>query len=172
MYYGTNGKELPNECATVAQETMYENYQKYIQQLTVSDCSNNEKLCPVEDLPKRYKFFTDWTYRRKFNDLDKIWKDKLLGWTQVRKELFFKMADGMRALKYLERYSSKLAFKLGNEYITFMNDHMQSTKIYYTENYASDFKGVLPKKRSDELFPLSTSRSATQLHDKLMKLYN
>lgn len=171
-YYESGGKELPNESATPEQETMYDNYISYIQQLTVFECAGSEKLCLASEIPKGYKFFTDFNYRRKFNDLDKIWKPQLLGWEQSRKELFFKLIDEERSLKYFECYSPELAFKLGKEYISYMDEHMESTKIYYPRNYTSDFKGVLSKKKGDDLFPLSSSRSATQLHKKLKELFS
>ena len=170
-YNASGGKELPNESATQAQEIMYENYQEYVRQLTISDCSDTEKLCPVDSIPGKYDIFTDWTYRRKYSDLDKIWKPQLLGWEQVRKEVYFKMLDEERGAKYLNRYSPELSFGLGCEYILYMDAHLEKERIYYPKNFTSDFEGIISNRGSDRLFPLSTSRSATQLHDKLMKLY-
>lgn len=177
LYYGSNGKELPNECATEVQVQMYENYQEYIQQLTVSEVSGSvgsEELCPAENIPERYKFFTDFIYRRKFNDLDKIWKPQLLGWEQVRKELFFKLIDEERSLKYFECYSSEMAFELGCEYILYMDEHIEKERVYYPKNFTSDYEGngILSAKGSSKLFPLSTSRSAVQLHQKLKELFH
>lgn len=174
VYYISNGKELPNECATEVQVQMYDNYKSYIQQLTVSEIAGSEGLCPVENIPERYKFFTDFNYRRKFNDLDKIWKPQLLGWEQVRKELFFKLIDEERSLKYFECYSSEMAFELGCEYILYMDEHIEKERVYYPKNFTSDYEGngILSAEGSSKLFPLSTSRSAVQLHQKLKELFH
>ena len=89
FYYVSNGKEIPNAVATEAQKMMYDNYQKYLRQMTAFECSDSEKICSESDIPNKYDIFTDWNYRRKYNELDKIEKAKLLGWEQVRQESGF-----------------------------------------------------------------------------------
>lgn len=172
LNYNSNGEQLPDEQATVEQEVMYENYQMFMRQLTVRECSNSKAFCSPEAIPNKYDIFTDWTYRRKYNDLDKSWKRKLLGWEQVRQELFFRIIDEAKAVKYLETYTSEMAFELGCEYILYMGEHMDKEKLYYLQNYTSDFEGVISSDGSMRLFPLNTSRSAVNLHNKLKRLFS
>lgn len=172
LYYGSNGEQLPDEQATAEQEIMYENYQEFIRQLTIYECSSSKTFCSPEAIPNKYNIFTDWTYRRRYNDLDKTWKRQLLGWEQVRQELYFKMIDERRAITYLEQYSPELAFELACEYILYMDEHMDREKLYYPQNYTSDFEGIISSDGSMRLFPLSTSGSAANLHKKLKRLFN
>ena len=172
LYYSSNGEQLPDERATVEQGVMYENYQAFIRQLTVRECSHSKALCSPDAIPDKFDIFTDWTYRRKYNELDKSWKGQLLGWEQVRQELYFKMIDEGRAIKYLEQYSAELAFELACEYILYMDEHMDKEKLYYPPNYTSDFEGIISNDGSMRLFPLNTSKSAIVLNKKLIELYN
>jgi len=169
--YYTNNEQLPDVQATAAQEALYENYQSFLRQLTMRECLGHKAYCPPGEVPSKYDIFTDWTYRRKYNELDKSLKTQLLGWEQVRRELSFKVIDEVRAEKYLNAYAPELAFELGCEYILFMDEHMGKEKLYYPKNYTSDFEGVISKEGSERLFTLNTSRSAVQLHKKLKSYF-
>lgn len=171
LYYSSNGEQLPDEQATIEQEVMYENYQAFIRQLTVCECSSNKALCPLEAIPNKYDIFTDWTYRRKYNDLDKSWKGQLLGWEQVRRELYFKLINEGRAVKYLEQYRPELAFELACEYILYMDEHMDKEKLYYPQGYTEDHMGIFNTSETSRTFLLKSSKTAVQLHENLKRLF-
>ena len=172
QYCYSSGERLPNERATMEQESMYDNYQTFIRQLTICECSKSEEFCLPENIPNTYDIFTDWTYRRTYNELDKNWKGMILGWEQVRQELYFKVIDKEGALKYLARYSPELAFELGCEYILYMDEHMDKEKLYYPPNYTFDFNGIISNDESNRLFPLLTSKSASKLHNNMKKHFH
>ena len=172
QYCYSSGERLPNERATMEQESMYDNYQTFIRQLTICECSKSEEFCLPENIPNTYDIFTDWTYRRTYNELDKKWKGMILGWEQVRQELYFKVIDKEGALKYLARYSPELAFELGCEYILYMDEHMDKEKLYYPPNYTFDFNGIISNDESNRLFPLLTSKSASKLHNNMKKHFH
>lgn len=171
LYYGSNGEQLPDEQATAEQEVMYENYQAFIRQLTVRECSNSKVFCLPDSIPNKFDIFTDWTYRRKYNDLDKSWKGQLLGWEQVRQELYIKIVDEGRAIKYLEQYSPELAFELGCEYILYMEEHMDKEKLYYPQGYTEDHMGIFNTNETSRTFLLKSSKTAVQLHENLKRLF-
>ncbi len=44
---------------------MYENYRRFIRQLTVYVCNGSEgAYCPEDEIPNEYEIFSDFTYSK------------------------------------------------------------------------------------------------------------
>ena len=173
--YYQNGREIGTYEATPAQMLMYDNYRTFIRQLTVYTCDeNSDEYCPVEEIPNEYDIFTDFTYSSTYKRLDKQWR-YLLCWDKAWKALRFFVIDEDAIRKYLDVYSKDLGVALFQEYIQYMDgqlkDDTKQSRVYFPSQYVSDYLGLLPKGEYERLFPLKTSKSACELHDKLKKAY-
>ena len=123
--YYVNDKQPIIYEATPLQIEMYENYRKFIRQLTVYMCSGSKgEYCPEAEIPTEYEIFSDFKRSREYKKLDEQWRKPCLGWEKVWKEIKFQVISQERAQPYLEAYDPKLAFELGREYVSFMDRQM------------------------------------------------
>lgn len=174
--YYVNDKQPIIYEATPLQIEMYENYRKFIRQLTVYMCSGSKgEYCPEAEIPTEYEIFSDFKRSREYKKLDEQWRKPCLGWEKVWKEIKFQVISQERAQPYLEAYDPKLAFELGREYVSFMDRQMvkgtKSTQIYFSDENKEDFNGILSENAYGRLFPLNSSKSAQALHERLKKAY-
>ena len=174
-YYVGNQRPIIYE-ADSEQVEMYENYRRFIRQLTVYVCNGSEgAYCPEDEIPNEYEIFSDFTYSKQYRRLDEQYRRECLGWEKVWKQIRFEVINQEKAEKLLQSYHVGLAFELGREYALYVDSQMEKntkgTQIYFCKEDEDDFSGIIAKEMYGRLVPLKTSKSAKRLHAKIKEAY-
>ena len=166
--YYVNGKKPGVYTATPAQQAWYENYCQFLRQLAVTLCDKQETYIAPENLPELHEFWTSPKYRKRYVELDKVLRERLLGWGSVWKSYEYEIIDHQKAEQYEAENVFERVEALRKEFINYMDERMGRIALDVNDpKLKEDFTGVGRPTR----WTLSYSVSATSLHEKVKKAH-
>ena len=167
--YYVNGKKPGVYTATPAQQAWYENYCQFLRQLAVTLCDKQETYIAPENLPELHEFWTSPKYRKRYVELDKELRERLLGWGSAWKSYEYEIIDYQKAEQYKVENVFERVEALRKEFINYMDERMGRIALDVNDpNLKEDFTGVgRPTK-----WTLDSSISARELHNKLKEAHH
>ena len=178
--YYANGKKPEVYTATPEQQAWYENYCDFLRQSSVTQCKGEDKknkdtkngqdkqgtYIAQDKLPSLYDFWQKPQYRKKYVQLDRQWKEQLLGWRSAWWEYEYEIINHQAAEQYKVEDTAKEVEALRAEFLKYMDGQMLHAKLDTQDlRDEEDLQelGEIPAQK----VTLHSSNSARDLHRKL-----
>ncbi len=175
-----NNMYIPSEYAVLAtpeQECAIANLEQFMRQYAYKEYYKQEKFPPVEDITNEFEFFQNSHLLRIYIQLIETMYPWLIECKAIWKEVKYQVVgDASQIERYINvsSFDSELAKEsLSKEFLRYMDTHLEQIMFLPTKNTLSDLKEKQFGKRTGPIMerPVSSSKSACALHEKLKQFY-
>ena len=160
--------------ANEEQEEALENYNAYVRQCACQRVNRLRELPPLEQIPVGGEFWRNPYLAGMGRKLQREYNESLLGGVKSWKVIYYRIEDHERAERYHPAgYRQRRAdtYELTRRFIAYMENQMRKEVGVSGRDAEQDFEGFGDRAHREVNQPLSRSRSANALHNKLRTLY-
>lgn len=160
--------------ANEEQEEAIENYNAYVRQCAYQRVNRLRELPPLEQIPVGGEFWRAPYLARMGREVQRECNETLLGGVKSWKVIYYRIEDHERAERYHPAgYRQRRAdtYELTRRFIAYMENQMRKEVRVNGRDAEQDFAGFGNRAHREVSQPLSRSRSANALHNKLKTLY-
>lgn len=161
--------------ASEEQEGALENYNDYVRQCACQRVSRLRELPPLRQTPVGGEFWRNPYLAKMGREVQRECNESLLGGVKSWKVIYYRVEDQEKAGRYHPagyRQRHEDAYELTRRFITaYMGKQMRKQVSVNGRDAEQDFEGFGDRAHREVNQPLSRSRSANALHNKLRTLY-
>lgn len=160
--------------ANEEQEEAIENYNAYVRQYAYQRVNRLGELPPLGQMPVGGEFWRNPYLARMGREIQRECNETLLGGVKNWKVVYYRIEDHEQAERYHpEGYRQRRAdaYELTRRFIAYMGKQMRKEVSVSGRDAEQDFEGFGDRAHREVNQPLSRSRSANVLHNKLKTLY-
>lgn len=160
--------------ANEEQEEAIENYNAYVRQYAYQRVNRLRELPPLRQTPVGGEFWRNPYLAQMGREVQRECNESLLGGMKNWKVIYYRVDDREKAERYHPagyRQRHEDAYELTRSFIAYMGDQMGEEVRVNGRDAEQDFEGFGNRTHREVNQPLSRSRSANALHNKLRTLY-
>ena len=151
-----------------------ENYNDYVRQCAYQRVSRLRELPPLGQIPIGGEFWRNPYLARMGREVQRACNESLLGGVKSWKVIYYRIEDHEQAGRYhpaAYRQRHEDAYELTRRLIAYMGNQMRKEVRVNGRDAEQDFEGFGNRAHREVNQPLSRSRSANALHNRLRTLY-